>query len=45
MCKALEMSTTPIKDLPVDKDAEAAWSNKIQTKKPKVENTSIAKQK
>jgi len=25
MCKALEMETTPIKDLPKDEEAEADW--------------------
>lgn len=37
MCKALEIKTTPIKDLPVDKEAEADWrhpSKKLKAKEP-----------
>ena len=28
MCQALEVETTPIKNLPVDRDAEAEWGGK-----------------
>lgn len=28
MCKALEVETSPLKDLPVDADVEADWGHK-----------------
>lgn len=33
--KALDVQTTPVKDLPVDEDAVNAWSHSTVTRKPK----------
>jgi hypothetical protein len=45
MCKALEVYTSPIKDLPVDMEVDADWQDKNRRKKNKKEITLEAKSK